>query len=151
GMRVVASWPDQLKAAQEVATYQIGGKTYARLAYGDEGEDWGADSRPCHDCAAIKGQFHVPGCDVERCPKCKGQSISCDCAEDEFSNGEFDFKIHKEKAVSAYLLKRPHYEEACLVAKNILKRSIERAGIKISSIDARSKDPDSFGLKVTKP
>lgn len=151
GVKVVASWPEQLKAAQEVTTYQISGKTYARLAYGEEGEDWGADSRPCHDCAAIKGQFHVPGCDVERCPRCHGQSISCDCSEEEFSNGEFDFRSHQEKAVSAYLLNRPHYEEACLVAKNILQRSIERAGIKISSIDARAKDPHSFGLKVTKP
>lgn len=25
------------------------------------------------------GQFHVPGCDWEQCPKCYGQSISCGC------------------------------------------------------------------------
>jgi len=30
-----------------------------------------AGRRPClRDCAVTKGQLHVPGCDVERCPAC---------------------------------------------------------------------------------
>lgn len=33
----------------------------------------------CHDCDANPGEFHDPGCDVERCPYCGGQLISCDC------------------------------------------------------------------------
>lgn len=35
--------------------------------------------RNCGDCGAEPGAFHVPGCDVERCPRCGDQSISCDC------------------------------------------------------------------------
>ena len=33
----------------------------------------------CHDCGAVPGEFHKPGCDVARCPRCGGQEISCDC------------------------------------------------------------------------
>jgi hypothetical protein len=37
----------------------------------------------CHDCQAMPGEFHQPGCDVESCPFCGHQIISCDCAKDE--------------------------------------------------------------------
>ena len=33
----------------------------------------------CHDCGAKEGEYHEPGCDMERCPFCGGQLISCDC------------------------------------------------------------------------
>src|SRR5688572_13900076 len=37
----------------------------------------------CHDCNVKPGGFHHPGCDMERCPKCKGQLISCGCLDTE--------------------------------------------------------------------
>ena len=37
----------------------------------------------CHDCACAEGERHLPGCDMERCPLCGGQAISCDCPEAE--------------------------------------------------------------------
>jgi hypothetical protein len=38
-------------------------------------------NKTCHDCGIInkKGNIHHFGCDMERCPKCKGQLLSCDC------------------------------------------------------------------------
>lgn len=37
----------------------------------------------CRDCGTPRGQLHHPGCDVERCPRCKWQAISCECATSE--------------------------------------------------------------------
>ena len=84
---MLADWPDKIEAAQKITTTSIAGKAYFRVRYGDENDDWGATRQPCHDCAVTKGQFHVPGCDVERCPRCGGQVINpCDCPYDEDSD-----------------------------------------------------------------
>lgn len=39
-------------------------------------------TRPCHDCNTPPGGFHHPGCDMESCPNCYGQLISCNCIEE---------------------------------------------------------------------
>lgn len=40
-------------------------------------------NKRCHDCniVNVKGNVHHFGCDMERCPVCDGQLISCGCAE----------------------------------------------------------------------
>lgn len=38
-----------------------------------------AKKQKCRDCNAREGEFHKPGCDMEICPFCGGQLMSCDC------------------------------------------------------------------------
>ncbi len=33
----------------------------------------------CHDCGALKWEFHEPGCDMEDCPRCGKQLLGCEC------------------------------------------------------------------------
>lgn len=35
----------------------------------------------CAECGRISGEIHDCCCDIERCPKCKNQLLSCDCFE----------------------------------------------------------------------
>lgn len=56
---------------------EIEGEVFERdTEYSDDGER-------CHDCGIknVKGNVHHYGCDMERCPKCGKQLISCDCVK----------------------------------------------------------------------
>ena len=57
----------------------IGGVDHAPVRYGGE---HGRKRRPpgrCGDCGALPGNVHHHGCDMEECPKCGRQSITCGC------------------------------------------------------------------------
>ena len=60
--------------------YFIKGKLYNPIKMGDPG-DWyfGEPKATCGDCGVKYGETHLEGCDIERCPCCGLQFISCDC------------------------------------------------------------------------
>ncbi len=60
--------------------YLINGKLYNPVKVGDKG-DWyeGEPNKTCGDCGHKYGEVHMEGCDIERCPACGRQMLSCDC------------------------------------------------------------------------
>lgn len=61
--------------------YLIKGKLYDPIIFGEEDDDWvGNDENPtCGDCSCKLNEQHLNSCDIERCPCCGGQMLSCDC------------------------------------------------------------------------
>jgi len=70
----------------KVSTVFISGKEYLRIPFGGESEQSCPpdEGERCHDCGAVSGNYHHYGCDMEECPSCHGQLISCNCEDMEF-------------------------------------------------------------------
>lgn len=50
-----------------------------RIRFGDERPRW--SGQQCGDCGVPRGALHHPGCDIESCPRCRQQALSCDCID----------------------------------------------------------------------
>jgi hypothetical protein len=59
------------------------GRSYQPVRWGEENRltCWRA-ATPCGDCFTPIGGAHHPGCDLEECPACGDQLISCGCFSD---------------------------------------------------------------------
>jgi len=67
------------------------------------------------------------------------------------TEGKFNFIAHEQNAVSEYLKIRPFHVDLCAVMKRIIEDILKRRVIQIHSVEARAKDPVSFGKKAAKP
>jgi hypothetical protein len=87
GVAMDATWPPRIDQAQSMTHYTEGGVRYPRVRYGDEDPRWG--SIPCNGCGVVKGQFHVPDCEFEQCPKCgDGSAAGHPCEFEELYDAE---------------------------------------------------------------
>lgn len=56
----------------------------------------------CHDCNVKEGEIHEPGCDMETCPICGGQLISCG---------------HYEKVMNSKTARVPYVQNSVMCGK----------------------------------
>jgi putative GTP pyrophosphokinase len=66
-------------------------------------------------------------------------------------NAPFDFEAHAQKATVDYLRLQSFYSDLAEVVARIILESIKGRDIKIHSVQARSKDPNSFARKAATP
>ena len=51
---------------------------YERVPWGNETKPWDHGPR-CGDCDVLPGGIHHMNCDIEECPRCHGQLLTCEC------------------------------------------------------------------------
>lgn len=59
---------------------------YERIPYGCE--RFKLKSSKCSDCGCKLNSLHHLGCDIERCPRCGGQLMTCNCIFEIFKGEE---------------------------------------------------------------
>ncbi len=70
-------WSDGSKSNIEPKKFVVNGQKFDRIPYGKGEDDF--DFPTCDDCGTKRGNIHRLGCDLEPCPRCNGQAISCNC------------------------------------------------------------------------
>lgn len=87
----VCTWCDQEMTTARSCSASVlhrNGTSISMIPYGGE-RGWGTSPR-CGDCGVRSGGFHHLGCDIQCCPVCRGQMISCGCRFDEDEGDEQD-------------------------------------------------------------
>jgi hypothetical protein len=81
----VCRWCEQEMTAASsctIAAFHLDGRAVSMVAFGSE-PGWRTLRLRCGDCGVARGGHHHPGCDVQRCPVCRGQMLTCGCRFDD--------------------------------------------------------------------
>lgn len=78
------SWKNEIEFAQLLKWYTYfepdGSAKYRLIERIPRGVPAQGDATAkCSDCKVAVGQLHVPGCQVELCPRCGGKATECNC------------------------------------------------------------------------
>lgn len=80
GVQVSKYYPIDIAESQLYPTFTVEDIEYPRIKFGKETEEDNVYRKShCGDCSVKQGYYHALGCDLEVCPKCGGQAVSCDC------------------------------------------------------------------------
>lgn len=106
------------------------GRTIEMVPWGRE-SGWSAQAR-CHDCGVMPSRFHHPGCDIQECPLCGGQMLSCGCRfdedgpeDEEGGDVEIEITVPDLNAVGGIVVERWVDDNGCPTERRLLEGGIE--------------------------
>ena len=78
----------EFKRSQAIKNFRIAGRDYARIACGYEDGEFFSEAidNECSNCGVPTGFLHLLPCDLEQCPCCHAQALSCKCAYEKRPN-----------------------------------------------------------------
>lgn len=74
-------WSGDQMPSKIPTQFVINGQAFDRVPYGSGADD--LKFPKCDDCGVPRGRLHLLGCDLEPCPRCGGQAITCECFYDD--------------------------------------------------------------------
>jgi hypothetical protein len=74
-------WSGDKMPSKIPTQFIINGQEFDRVPYGSGADD--LKFPKCDDCGVQRGRLHLLGCDLEPCPRCGGQAITCECLYDD--------------------------------------------------------------------